>query len=360
MTQSAQTSAKGALVARILAGAWRNNGSGHALSESQLDVVTPLLCGSGGAGLGWWNIRKTLLSDTSSGTVLQQAYRLQALQASIHEQKIKKVFSLLRQAGIEPILVKGWAAARTYPNTAVRAYGDIDLLVRAEDFQRATNVLTSEEASDCWVDLHKTFSELAGRRTLDLFARSRLVDLDGAEIRVLSNEDHLALLAIHLLKHGAWRPLWLCDIAVSVESIPEKFAWDVALGAKSKQARWILCVIGLAHQLLEANLDRVPRSVVAGQLPGWLVANVLKQWERPYPIEQSPMRHPRPMQTYLRQPLGLFDALRSRWPDPIGATISVNGGFNELPRLPYQLGNCVMRATQLVLKLPLALVTNKE
>jgi hypothetical protein len=36
-------------------------------------------------------------------------------------------------------------------------------------------------------------------------------------------------------------------------------------------------------------------------------------------------------------------ALGQRWPNPILATVSVNGQFNSFPRLPYQLGNCLVR-----------------
>jgi hypothetical protein len=49
------------------------------------------------------------------------------------------------------------------------------------------------------------------------------VELNGAKIRILGAEDHLRLLCLHLLKHGAWRPLWLCDVAAALESRPSSF-----------------------------------------------------------------------------------------------------------------------------------------
>src|SRR5712691_8232439 len=212
---------RGQLVAATLSGSWRDSSSSVMnIAESQLDEVTPLLYGSGAAALGWWRVRQTSLSTSASAVVLHQAYRLQALQSAIHEQKIEKVFRLLRQASVEAILVKGWAAAGLYPDSSLRPYGDIDLCVRQEHFKRAEEVLSSPEASDCWIDLHKHFSELEERSIDELFARSRLVKLGHEQIRILSAEDHLALLCIHLLKHGAWRPLWLCDIGAGIESLP--------------------------------------------------------------------------------------------------------------------------------------------
>jgi hypothetical protein len=137
---------------------------------------------------------------------------------------------LLRAASVEAILAKGWAAASFYETRRLRPSGDIDICVRAADFQVAQAVLSSPEASDCWVDLHKSFSEIGDRSIDDLFARSKIVQLGSEEIRTLGAEDHLALLCIHLLKHGAWRPLWLCDIAAAVESLAESFDWDIFLG----------------------------------------------------------------------------------------------------------------------------------
>jgi hypothetical protein len=64
------------------------------------------------------------------------------------------------------------------------------------------------------------------------------------------------------------------------------------------------------------------------------------------------MNHPVPFANYVRNPAGILKALRQRWPNPILATVSVNGAFNELPRLPYQIGNCAVRAAQFLLQLP--------
>ena len=222
---------RGSLVSAILTGSWRPTlNQSLDVSEKELDAVTPLLYGSGGAALGWWQVRQTELKTTPSAEVLHQAYRLQVLQSAIHEEKIKTVFRLLRESSIEPILVKGWAAASLYPERALRPYGDIDLCVRPADYKTATTILAGPEATGCWVDLHNGFSELKDRAVDQLFERSRLVALDGEHVRVLSGEDHLGLLAIHFLKHGAWRPLWLCDIGAAIESLPTSFDWDTCLG----------------------------------------------------------------------------------------------------------------------------------
>ncbi|HKZ80431.1 MAG TPA: nucleotidyltransferase family protein [Pyrinomonadaceae bacterium] len=343
------SSHKAQLVASVLDGSWRQSDSGRLeLDTADLDQVTPLLYGSGAAALGWWRIRHSSLKDTPSGELLHQAYRLLALQSAIHEQKIVKVFRLLREATIEAILVKGWAAARLYPDSALRPYGDIDLLVRPRDYNHAQEVLSHPDARDCWVDLHQSFMELSERNFEDLFRRTERVSLEEEGICILSAEDHLALLSIHLLRHGAWRPLWLCDIGAAIESLPGNFDWSLCLGCSQRRAGWITCAIGLAHRLLGARLNGLPIASAARNNPHWLPANVLRQWESPFASKQPPMNHSAPMADYVRDPTGIVTAVRERWPNPILATVSVNGRFNRLPRLPYQLGNCLLRATRFV------------
>ena len=322
------------------------------MSETDLDEVTPLLYGSGAAALGWWRLRETDWNSTPSAIVLHQAYRLQALQSAIHEQKIEKVFRLLRQTSLDAILAKGWAAAGVYPDPALRPYGDIDLCIRPEHFNRAQEVLNSSEASDCWVDLHKGFSEINERVFDELFSRSRRVTLGAEEISILGAEDHLALQCIHLLKHGAWRPVWLCDIGASIEALPKEFSWDICLGRKKTRANWICCAILLAHKLLEANIDSLPISRRSKPLPSWLVKNVLLQWAAPFAINQPPMSHPVPIGSLFRDTAGFLKGIRQRWPNPITATVSIHGQFNDLPRLPYQVGNWALRAAQLLSHLP--------
>jgi hypothetical protein len=54
------------------------------------------------------------------------------------------------------------------------------------------------------------------------------------------------------------------------------------------------------------------------------------------------------MAAYLRRPKGVLRDLRNRWPNPILATVAVNGRFNRLPRLPYQIGNCALRLSRFI------------
>src|SRR6476660_4839097 len=223
---------KGNLVAEVLSGSWRTtNIPALRMTEAELDA----------------------LGTSPSAEVLHQAYRLQSLQSEIHEQKIEKVFRLFHLAGVDAVLAKGWATAGLYSERTLRPYGDIDVCVRPEHFKIAIDVLNDPEASDCWVDLHQHFYEIEDRTVDQLFTRSRALALGKEQVSILGPEDQLALSCIHLLKHGAWRPLWLCDIGVAIESLPAAFDWDICLGSSSTRANWIICAIGLAKRLLRVD-----------------------------------------------------------------------------------------------------------
>ena len=177
----------------------------------------------------------------------------------------------------------------------------------------------------------------------EVAARSELVTLGASEIRVLCPEDQLAYLCIHFLKHGGWRPLWLCDVAIALESRPPHFDWDLCLGADRTRADWIACTLGAAHALLGADVRATPVEYRAGHLPPWLVPTVLKAWERPRAWD-----HPVPdlIAQSLPHPLQWPVALKSRWMSPLESTVRVSGSFNRLPRLPYQITDYALQLVQ--------------
>lgn len=336
----------GALVAASLVGAWRREPPDNALSEDELARITPLLDASGAGALAWWKLRRSPLVETDAARGFRQSYRLQTLRAAVREGELESLFALLDAAGVDALLVKGWAAGRAYTEQGLRPTGDIDLYVRPGHYRRAKDVLASPEGRRFWVDLHEGFGELSDTRAEELCARSKVLQLGDARVRVLCEEEHLRLLCFHLLRHGAWRPLWLCDVAAAFESRAEGegFDWGHLLGPSRRGANWVLSTLGLAHILLGANVEGTPAEGAAGRLPRWLVPAVLARWARPFATEQAPLKHHAPMRVYLRRPRGLLKDLRNRWPGPVEATVAARGHFGRLPRWPYQLAHCFTRA----------------
>lgn len=251
-------------------------------------------------------------------------------------------------AGGDPLLVKGWTVARFYPETGLRPYGDIDLCFRPEHYDKAEAIRNSGEGTKYNVDLHKGFEKLDYQSLDALFERSEILRLGDVDVRVLKLEDQLRLLCTHLLRHGAWRPIWLCDIAVIVESLPADFDWNLCLTPDRRQADLVACAIGLAHQLLGARVENTPVAQRAGNLPNWLVPAVLKQWKRPQAWDHTA---PELMSVSLRHITHIPKALLRRWPNPVMATFNLKAPFNGFPRLPFQIGDYIAQTFSFLARL---------
>jgi hypothetical protein len=338
------------LVAVALAGAWRDDTPAFELDAVQLDRIAPLLLRSGAAALCWRRVRQSDLRDVPAAKELQQAYRRCVLQNALNQQTIERAIALLRAEGIEPILVKGWAAARLYPEIGLRPYGDIDLCVRPEQFIEAESLLKKTPDVRFFVDLHCGLAKFGGGNVDEIYARSHLARLGETKVRILCAEDHLRILSIHMLREGAWRPLWLCDIATAIESRSADFDWERCLTQNRRRADWVICAMRLAQRLLGARVDETPAVCITSPLPRWLVPTILKEWESKAPSMSQ--RHNAPMASFLRYPTGVLKGLRHRWPNPIEATISMGASFNELPRLPFQFGNCLARTARFAARIP--------
>ena len=334
---------KGAALAQILAAEWTNTLS---LSADELAQVTPLLLNSGGGAWAWRQVRQTDLNTTPAAQELHQAYRIHALQVAIKEREIAQVFTHLRSQRMEPLMGKGWAMARQYPEPGLRPFGDIDLYVRREQYDDFRTAL--QTVSGAVVDLHNGAAELDDRSFEQLYAHSQLLSLHGVDVRIFGPEDQLRLLCLHFLREGALRPLWLCDIAVSVTGLPQNFDWDYFLSGNQRRSDGVIFTIGLAHQLLGVPIASLPIAAQATKLPRWLIPTVLKLWGQ----GKSTKGRRRMMAAYLQYPAGVLRALRERWPNAIEATIGTKAPFNNWPRLPFQLGECVLRTIAFARQIP--------
>jgi hypothetical protein len=157
---------------------------------------------------------------------------------------LRAVASALDGADVEFLVVKGPSLAEVlYGDPLLRAYQDLDLVVRAEEFPDAIAAL---EASDHhmldanWdlllelrpgevhltgpagtvIDLHwhlLNSADLRDRFPIDmngLFARSIPASIGEVEVRTLEPVDRLLFVALHACVSGGDRLIWLNDVAV--------------------------------------------------------------------------------------------------------------------------------------------------
>src|SRR5258705_5838067 len=149
----------GRLVAAFLTGAWRREPPALDFSATDFEKIAPLLLQTGAGALGWWRLRASKLESCAAAEQLHEKFRLYTLETRLHKSRIEEVLALLRARSIEPILIKGWTAARDYPERGLRPYADIDLCVRAEEFQGAERALPGLDSREFGVGVHSGFAK---------------------------------------------------------------------------------------------------------------------------------------------------------------------------------------------------------
>jgi hypothetical protein len=268
---------------------------------------------------------------------MKSDWRWHLIVSKYQEHKIVKAFELLRKNNIEPILIKGWAAARNYPVKEERVFLDVDLCVAPTDYSKAGKILAGIEEQKLLVDLHDGLRHLDTLDWNDLYENTEQVKIQETEIRLLRPEDHLRILCVHWLTDGGANKERLWDIYYAVENRPVNFDWSRCLETvEEKRRKWIVCAIGLAHLYLGLRLENTPLAVEAKLIPEWVIKAVEKEWA-------DEIRFKR-LHDCLYDRKEFFRQLRKRFPpNAIQATILTEGEFDNKSRTFYQIKNILMR-----------------
>jgi hypothetical protein len=267
--------------------------------------------------------------------VLNDIVRWNLIQRRAQEARASRAVNLLREHGIESILIKGYAAGLFYPDEELRDCIDVDLAVAKNDFPIAAEIARSKEAGGFAIDLHCELRHLDTVPWSDLFENSIL--LKGSAIRVLRPEDNLRVLCVHWLTDGGTNKDRLWDIYYAVHNRAEDFDWDRFLNSVSRRRRrWLICTIGLAHRSLGLEIGDTPISDEALDLPEWFVDTVEREWVS----ETKPM----PLEVTLKDRSMFFRQIWKRLrPNPIWATVQMEGDLDAGTRVFYQAANMVRR-----------------
>lgn len=259
------------------------------------------------------------------------------LQKKAQEVRAVRVFSALRDRGVEPILIKGLAAARHYPVSHPRLSIDMDIAVAADDYPAAYEVANSPTMGGFAIDLHFELRHLDTVAWTDLMANSETLVVQGGTIRVLRPEDHLRVLCVHWLTDGGGNKERLWDIYYSIANRSDDFDWDRFLSPVSeRRQRWLICTVGLAHKYLGLDLQNTPIDEKALDLPQWLTNTVEREWN-------SETRAV-PLETVIYDGTKLLKQIQKRLrPNPIWATVQMEGSFDAKTRFFYKVGNTLKR-----------------
>ena len=178
--------------------------------------------------------------DRKGEQTVRQSYRLLMLS--------RNVIGLLKENGIDAILLKGCGTAAWYPVPELRKSGDIDLLFKSEDETRkalqilaqqgfvttedqpANHHIVCESRDSVSLELHMSLaepfdSEKTNRFLADCqkeyFAHRRVVDCMGVAFELTSDGYHAFYLLLHMLQHyvrAGFGVKLLCDWVVFWES----------------------------------------------------------------------------------------------------------------------------------------------
>jgi hypothetical protein len=325
-------------IGRLLRTSWRE------IPEVPVGLATAakinsLLLDTGCGALAWWRLRGAPLETIGSVEPLRQAFRVHALEAARRKRDLEIALCAFNAAGLEPILFKGWTVTQFYAHPALRPFGDFDILVDESETaaaQRVIAALPQSIGSSVDLDVRVLSRFLPDRSFIELASRTSRANVGAGRFRLLAAEDHLRLICLHQLDHGAWRPLWLCDVAAFVERLPQSFHWDLCLKGNPNLSDGVVALVALAKDLLSA---RLPLGTPNRQAPPWFRNAVLRGWAGGH-------RNPPDSLRALNR-LGwkrAVAAIGARWPDPITATLHLRAPFRGVPRQFLQVVELGRRA----------------
>lgn len=212
-------------------------------------------------------------------------YERDICQTLVSASELLEILALFEKDQIRVMPFKGLVlAASAYPDLAMRACGDLDLLIFREDLNRAKAILqergfrpvpaelrrhpvepeTNLNHEDTLlrprdgmiVELRWKLDFIFGRYGRDLglewaWQGRQIVQITGAGVPGMSAEKNLLMLCMHGSRHVWSRLLWICDIAHLVASSPDLDWPSVAADARA-WGLWRPLALGvlLAHRLV--------------------------------------------------------------------------------------------------------------
>lgn len=254
-----------------------------------------------------------------SRELLQNAYYSGALlEALQHEEAIKTVLSVLTEAGIETVVLKGMALALTvYSNPRWRLKADLDLWVQPVQLAEAIAALQkvgyqphdNQERPPALTYLfggeQQLTSDIPGRGLVELhwpairgewvrltaaldhdgiWARRQQVVADGLELYVMALEDMFLHICLHLAINHKFNQPWLrglLDVHLIVQKLSEKSWQEIIQRAQAWRITTVLwTVLNLSRKLLATP---VPDVVLSTLSPSPLRCRLIEQLR----LEQS-------------------------------------------------------------------------
>src|ERR1044072_333343 len=236
---------------------------------------------------------------------LSATYRANAARNVLLAGELLRVSNLFESEGVRALAYKGPALAVTaYGDLSLRRFVDLDVIVRAQDLERASQLLrglgyapqglTPEQESALARTQHAvSYSRDGGRLIVELhrdvsskdfadvtldegaWARAARVSILNGSVAAPSAEALLLALCVHGTKHLWERLAWVCDVAGLVNS-HEELDWSAVFerAASARVERMLLLGLTLARGLAGAQLpEDVLRKVMEDEAAARLASD---------------------------------------------------------------------------------------
>jgi len=182
---------------------------------------------------------------------LQQHFFANATQISLLAKELVNILELFKSYGIAAIPFKGpTLALQAYNDITLRQFGDLDILVKESNLDKAEQLLVSKgyipiasplretskvqlfinDKDKIAIDLHWRIAPQVIRSPIEqkaLWSRAEIISFNNNSTLTLSTEDLLLFLCIHGCKsrHTWDKLIWVCDIA-ELSRTHSNINWD--------------------------------------------------------------------------------------------------------------------------------------
>lgn len=197
--------------------------------------------------------------------------------------QIQKIIKEFNKNDLNPIILKGPYLKELYPFPELRTMGDLDLLIHTDEFKKAQIIIEQmgyerlkgegghleySKKGTINVELHLAHHFKGKREDEDIFWKNCVkFNVLNTEVNVLSLEDNLVYLCIHMAKHMLISNIGirqLCDLTLFIEKYHSDIKWDVFL-QKIKiynLKRFFLIMINMCNKALNMYIpDNVKEEV---------------------------------------------------------------------------------------------------
>ena len=202
--------------------------------------------------------------------------------------ELARILQQFDHHGIQVLAHKGAALGQLlYDNPAMRQFGDLDFLMRADDVTRARSALkelgyapklqlsSRQEKEYLRSGYEYVFGLSADRNLVEvqwqilprfysinfdmeaLFARSTELDLDGLRLRTLGKEDLMLVLCVHAAKHE-WAQLGTVRDIATFACLDLDWSWIEAEARRLGVMRILAVSLSLAGSLFSSDLAALP------------------------------------------------------------------------------------------------------